>query len=131
MAAGGGIDELSSDAHRLPALRTLPSSTYRTPKLAPYLLYVDRTALVDEARIAGDDEQPLHTRQAGDDVLDHAICEIFLLGIAAHVLERQHRDRGLVGERERGAGSQAMVCAAAALRSRTLTRQTRIGSAIS
>ena len=35
---------------------------------------------------------------AGDDVLDHAVGEILLLGIAAHVLERQHGDRRLVGQ---------------------------------
>jgi hypothetical protein len=28
----------------------------------------------------------------GSDLLDHSIGEIFLLGIAAHVLERQHRN---------------------------------------
>jgi len=33
-------------------------------------------------------------------VLDDAIREILLLGIAAHVRERQNGDGGLVGERE-------------------------------
>ena len=40
-------------------------------------------------------------RERGDDLLDHAVGEIFLLRVAAHVLERQHRDRRLVGERQR------------------------------
>ena len=40
-------------------------------------------------------------RQRGDDVLDHAVGEIFLLRVAAHIGERQHRDRRLVGQRQR------------------------------
>ena len=59
------------------------------------------SALVGEARIAGDHEQRLEARQRGDDVLDHAVGEILLLGIAAHVLERQHGDGRLVGQSER------------------------------
>jgi hypothetical protein len=35
--------------------------------------------------------------QAGDDVLDHTIGEIFLIRVAAQIGERQHRDRRLVG----------------------------------
>ena len=40
-------------------------------------------------------------RQFGDDVLDDAVGEVFLLRIAAHVLERQHGDRRLVGQGKR------------------------------
>ena len=43
-------------------------------------------------------------RERGDDLLDHAVGEIFLLRVAAHVLERQHRDRRLVGQRQGGDG---------------------------
>ena len=35
-----------------------------------------------------------------DDFFDHSVCKVFLLGIAAHVLERQHRDGRFVGERQ-------------------------------
>src|SRR5438093_9215674 len=34
-------------------------------------------------------------------LLYHPVGEIFLLGIAAHVLEWQHGDGGLIGKRER------------------------------
>ncbi len=34
-------------------------------------------------------------------LLDHTVGEILLLGIAAHILERQHRQRRLVRERQR------------------------------
>src|SRR5260370_1482809 len=70
-------------------------------QFAPNLLHVNRTTLVGETRISGDHEEPANAGQRRDNVLDHAISEIFLLGIAAHVLERQHRDRGLVGQRQR------------------------------
>ena len=39
-------------------------------------------------------------RQRGDDLLDHAVREIFLLRNPADVLKRQDRDRWLVGERQ-------------------------------
>ena len=61
------------------------------------LLHVDGAALVGEGRVARDDEQMPVAGQAGDDVLDHAVGEEFLLGIGAHVLEGQNRDRGPVG----------------------------------
>jgi hypothetical protein len=40
-------------------------------------------------------------RQRGDDLLHHAVCEVFLLGVLAQVLERQDRDRRLVRQRQR------------------------------
>ena len=39
-------------------------------------------------------------RKRGDDLLDHAVGEIFLLRIAAQIGKRQYRDRRLVGQRE-------------------------------
>ena len=67
-------------------------------ELAADLLHVNRPALVGEARIARDDEQPAHARQGGDDVVHHAVGEIVLLRIAAQVVERQDGDGGLVGK---------------------------------
>ena len=87
---------------RLPDLRTPPFQDVAHPEFAPDLAHVDGLALVDEARIARDHEQPLDPRQSGDDVLDHPVGEIVLLRVAAHVLKRQHRDRRLVGQRKRG-----------------------------
>jgi hypothetical protein len=57
-------------------------------------------ALVGEGRIAGDDEQPADAAEGGNDLLDHAVGEILLLRIAAHIGKRQYRDRRLVGERQ-------------------------------
>jgi len=65
-------------------------------------LHIYRLALIGKARIAGDDEQPADAAERGDDLLDHAVGEIFLLRVARHVLERQHRDRRLVGSGNEG-----------------------------
>ena len=75
-------------------------------EFAPDLPDVWRLALVGEARIARDHEQRRGTRQRRDDVLDDAVGEILLLGIAAHVLERQHGDGRLVGQGERRIASE-------------------------
>src|SRR5262249_25664635 len=64
------------------------------------LLHIHRLALVGEARIAGDDEQPADVGECRNDLLDHAVSEIFLLLVAAHVGERKHRNRGLIGKRK-------------------------------
>src|SRR6516164_11353873 len=89
--------------HRVDKLRGNPHAaagfTHRTfehvadAQFAPDLLYVDRLAFVREAGIAGDDEEPADARECGDDLFDHAVSEILLLRVAAHVLKRQHRGR--------------------------------------
>src|SRR5215831_17986023 len=70
-------------------------------KFPTNLLHLYRPALVSEARIAGDHEQPAYAAERGDDLFDHAVRKIVLLGIAAHVLERQHGNRGLVRQSQR------------------------------
>src|SRR6516164_6004325 len=87
-------DPLTSPAHR--AFEHVSDAEFLTD-----LLRIDHLAFVGEARVAGDDEQPADARERGDDLLDHAVGEIFLLRIAAQILERQYRDRRLVGQRER------------------------------
>jgi hypothetical protein len=61
---------------------------------------VDRLALVGEARFARDHHEAADLGEVGDHVLGYPVSEIFLLGIAAHVLERQDGDRGFVWRRE-------------------------------
>ena len=58
-------------------------------QLAAYLLNVYGLALVSEARIGRDHKQPAEPRQSRNDVLDHPISKVLLLGIAAHVLKWQ------------------------------------------
>src|SRR4029077_12294889 len=101
MSAGLRLDQLRGDADAItaPPDRALEDIAYA--ELSTDLLYIDRLALVREARIARDHEQPADAAERGDDLLDHAVGEVFLLRVAAHVLERQDRDRRLVGQRQR------------------------------
>jgi hypothetical protein len=69
-------------------------------QLAAHLLHVDRAALVGEARVARDHEQPAHARQRRDDVLHHPVDEVVLGGIAAEVEERQDGNGRTVREGE-------------------------------
>src|SRR5215467_4593839 len=96
MAARRGIDELATDAQAVRRLAYASFEHVSHSQFAAHLLYVHRLALVGEARISGDHEQRLEARQSGDDVLDHPVREILLLGITAHVLERQHGNGWLV-----------------------------------
>ena len=98
--AGQGIDQLARDAHLHSRFANRTFQNIADPQLAADLLHVDRLALVRKARIAGDHKEPADAAERGDDFLDHAVDEIFLLGIAAHIGEGQHRDRRLVGERQ-------------------------------
>src|SRR5215471_12140332 len=100
MGTGRAIDELPRDAYPACRLTDAAFEHVTDTQLACHLLHVHGAALVGEAGIACDDEQPVIPRQSGDDVLHHAIGEILLLRVAAQVLERQHRNRWLVGERE-------------------------------
>ncbi len=100
MTARRGLYQLAGNAN---AIARFPDASFQHIAHAQFAsdpLDVDGLAFVGEARIAGDDEQGLEARQRGDDVINHAVREILLLRIAAHVLERQNRDGGLVGERE-------------------------------
>ena len=64
MRAGRGIDELAGDAHPAARLAHAAFEHVADAELAPDLLHVHRPALVGEARIARDDEQPAHARRA-------------------------------------------------------------------
>jgi hypothetical protein len=101
MRAGQGIDQLPGDAHLPPGLAHRAFEHITDAKLARDLLHIDGLPFVGEARIAGDHEEPADAREGRNDLLDHAVGEIFLLGVAAHIGKRQYRDRRLVGERKR------------------------------
>src|SRR5687767_12056291 len=94
------INQLPCDADfpRRLAHRPLEDIAYAKP--APDLLDIDRSALEGETRVTSDHEQPFEPRKRGDDLLNNSIRKIFLLGIAAHVLERKHRNGRLIGQRE-------------------------------
>src|SRR6516225_554992 len=86
------INQLACDANLScrPAHRPLKNVAHAKP--ASDLLDIDGLALERKARIASDHEQRFEPRERGDDFLNHPIGKILLLGITAHVLERQYRD---------------------------------------
>jgi hypothetical protein len=104
MCSGRGFDQLRRDAHPVTRLAHASLQHIAHAEFPPDLPHIDGPAFVGEARIARDHEQPFDPRQAGDDVLDHAVGDILLLAIAAHVLERQDRDRRPVGQRKASRG---------------------------
>ena len=93
MAAGGRIDQLRGDAQPIAGAADTAFERVADAKVATDLADIHRAALVGESRIAGDHEQRADARQCRRDVLDQAIDKIYLLRIAAHVLEWQHHER--------------------------------------
>ena len=100
MSAGCRVDQLPGDAHPVAGLAHAAFEHVAHAELLRHLLHGDRLALVGEGRVARDDEEPRQPRDCGRDLLDHAIDEILLLGIAGQVLKRQDHERRLVGERQ-------------------------------
>src|SRR5258708_7950992 len=100
MRACNRIDQLPRDADFPRRLPHRPLEDRGDAEAAPDFLDIDRSALEGEARIASDHEQPFEPRKRGDDLLNHSVRKILLLGIARHVLERQNGDRRSVGERQ-------------------------------
>ena len=86
--AAGRIDQLHGDAQAVSRLLHAAFQHVAHAELATDLLHVDCLSLVDEGRVACDDEEGTDTRQGRSDRFDHAVSEIFLLGIARHVVER-------------------------------------------
>jgi len=92
VGAGLGLDQLGGDAHTVGGLAHAALDKVANAELAADLLHIGKPALVDEARLPGDHEQPAHARQRRQNVIDHAVREVLLFGISAHVGEGQDRD---------------------------------------
>ena len=54
-------------------------------------------AFESEARTASRHTQAFHFRQNVDQLFSHPVAQVFVALVRAHVHERQHRDRFLVG----------------------------------
>src|SRR5258708_39947380 len=98
MRTAGSVDELTRDAHLVTGFAFAGFKHVTFPKLATDLLYVHGPAFVDEARIAGDDEQARKAAKRRDDVLHDPIRKVLLLRVAAQTLEGQNRNGRLIGE---------------------------------
>ena len=101
MAGGFRFDQLAGDPQPGAGAAHATFQHVAHAELAAHLTHIHRTPLVGEGRIAGDDEEPAHAGERGCDVLDHAVGEVVLLRVAAHVLEGQHHERWLVRQAER------------------------------
>jgi hypothetical protein len=91
MRAGRRVDKLRGNPDSAPGFAHRAFEDIAHTQFTPDPLHVYCLALVRKARIAGDDEEPSDPRQRSDDFLDHAVGEIFLLRVAAHVLEWHYR----------------------------------------
>jgi hypothetical protein len=107
VAAALGVDKLRVNAHFHARLAHAAFEHVPHAELPADLLDVDALLLEGEGRVAGDDEQARDFGDVGDDVFGDAVGEVLLLGIAAHVGEGQHRDRGLARRRALGLGGGA------------------------
>ena len=104
MPVGLRVDELNGDADAIGDLAHASFENVVHIEFTRDLLHLYRLPLVDEGRIARDDEQIAEARQLGDDVLGKAVGEEFLLRIAAHIGEWENGDRRLPGRGHAGRG---------------------------
>jgi hypothetical protein len=102
MGASGCINELGRDAQAPSRIAHRAFEHIVHAELTVDFLHVDRLPSVGKARIASHDKQPAELRKRGDDLLEHAVGDIFLLRVAAQIGKGQDGNRRLVGERERG-----------------------------
>src|SRR5262249_23607303 len=98
MCASRRLDQLRRNAHPSAGPPHRAFQNIAHAQLAPDLLHVNSITLVRKTRITGDYEEPANAADGSSDLLDHAVGEILLLRVAAHVGEGQHCDRRLVGE---------------------------------
>src|SRR5580704_11155521 len=117
----GDTDTATRFAHR--AFEHIADAQFMTDPLN-----VGGLALVDKARIARDDKQPAYAGKRSDDLFDHAVGEIFLLRVAAHILERQNRNRWFVRKRDGSGHPQDFLLAGAQDLARDLVAATWIES---
>lgn len=108
MVSADRVHQLPADAHPRSCSADATFEHVADAQLTPDLAQVHRSALVGEGRVAGDHEERVHPAQSRDDVLHQPVGEVFLVGVAAHVGERQNCDRGFRGQgrrcSHRGAG---------------------------
>ena len=93
MSAGERIDQLRRHPDAVSRLSHAALEHIADAEIARDLGNEHRLVLVGEGRVASDHVQLGQFRQVGDDVFGDSVGKIFLLGVAAHVLERQHGDR--------------------------------------
>ena len=93
VATASAVDQLGVDPDPRARLADAPLEDVADPEFGGDLGQIGRLALVGETGVAPDHEQTADLAEVGDDIFADPVGEIFLFGIAAHVVERQHGDR--------------------------------------
>src|SRR6185312_3601014 len=92
MAPAPPIDQLRGDPHPVADLADTTLEDVCHSKLPRHFADVHGLALEGESAVSGDHFEGGDLGQVGRNVLADPVAEIFLLGVAAHVLEWQHAD---------------------------------------
>src|SRR5689334_3204444 len=90
MIAAFAVDQLGIDSDAGARLANAALQHMADTELRRDLADVDGLPFECEGSVPSDHTQSGDLRQVGCDVLADPVAEIFLLGVAAHVLERQH-----------------------------------------
>src|SRR5471032_1003254 len=102
------IDQLRGDPDPVASLAHAALEHVADAKRLGHVGHRDRCFLVDEGRVTRDHVQLGQLREVSNDVLADPVGEILLFGITAHVVEREHGNGSLVGNRRRrGSGRRA------------------------
>ena len=100
MRAALGLDQLDDDAQAIADLLHAAFEQIGDAKLLADGARIGGAALVGEGRAARDHEKGLDAGQRRGDRFDDAVGEKVLARLRRHVVERQHDDGGLVGQRQ-------------------------------
>src|SRR4029078_3939338 len=98
MRPSRGVDKLPRNPHARACFADAAFEDVTNPQFLPNLLHIHGSALVCEARIAGDYETTPETRQSRNDFFDHPIREVLLLAVATQVLKWQDGNGWLLGQ---------------------------------
>jgi hypothetical protein len=99
--AGLGFDQLDRNAQTISNRTQAAFNDISHPEFAADLADVMRLSFVRKRGITSDDKEARDAREQRDDVFGNAVGEVFVVPAFRHVVERQNRNRGFVGERKR------------------------------
>ena len=94
------VNELCVHTHEIGFAPDAPFEDVAHPQVLGDLLHLDRLAPVCPRGVPRDDKDAGELGQVRDQVFRHAVGEVVLRRVVAQVVERQHRDRRLVGQRQ-------------------------------
>ena len=87
------IVELHANAHATSDALNAPLQNVPNVKFTSDRFHIERSSLVGEGSVAGDDERAGNAREVGRKVLSESVDEVFLFGIAPNVREGQNDQR--------------------------------------